>query len=383
MREPAPTAVMAGESFVAAVEAIYAAAAAPALWPDALQAIADCFGDRGAILIYMREDGSSGLISSPAIAIAAEEYNREWWRHDFRLARSKERGFLINGDAITDRDVVSEEEIAALPFYKEYLASHDLKWFAGTTISPDPGVWVGVSVQRAPSKAAYSDAELERVGLIGRHVENALRLGIRLLDAEVAAAALGDVLARMSVGVFLVDAGGRVVFSNPAADRLLGDALANSGGRLTARFAPDREALEVAIGEASGGERETAELNPRPLIVHGLQANDFLCIYVLPIRLPAGQAEQLLSSARAAVVVRPSNADEPADPALVRDLLGLTLGEARVASLVGFGLPPREAAGRLGISEETARTTLKRVFAKISVSRQSELAALLARLVLR
>jgi DNA-binding CsgD family transcriptional regulator len=62
----------------------------------------------------------------------------------------------------------------------------------------------------------------------------------------------------------------------------------------------------------------------------------------------------------------------------VRDLLGLTLGEARVASLVGHGLPPRDAAERLGIGEETARTTLKRVFAKTGVSRQSELAALMS-----
>jgi DNA-binding CsgD family transcriptional regulator len=66
----------------------------------------------------------------------------------------------------------------------------------------------------------------------------------------------------------------------------------------------------------------------------------------------------------------------------VRDLFGLALGEARVAALVGSGLSPREAAGRLGISEETARTALKHVFAKAGVSRQNELAALLGRLVM-
>jgi DNA-binding CsgD family transcriptional regulator len=76
-------------------------------------------------------------------------------------------------------------------------------------------------------------------------------------------------------------------------------------------------------------------------------------------------------------------ADGPADPAQVRDLLGLTLGEARVAALVGSGLAPREAAARLGIGEETARTALKRVFSKVGVSRQSELTALLTKLVLR
>lgn len=67
---------------------------------------------------------------------------------------------------------------------------------------------------------------------------------------------------------------------------------------------------------------------------------------------------------------------------LARDLLNVTTGEARVAALVASGPAPREAAQRLGISVETARTTLKRVVAKVGVSRQSELAALLARLTL-
>jgi PAS domain S-box-containing protein len=68
---------------------------------------------------------------------------------------------------------------------------------------------------------------------------------------------------------------------------------------------------------------------------------------------------------------------------LVRSLFGLAPAEARVATLIGAGLSPRQAAAKLGISEENARTTLKRVFAKVGVSRQSELAILLAKLTLR
>jgi len=68
---------------------------------------------------------------------------------------------------------------------------------------------------------------------------------------------------------------------------------------------------------------------------------------------------------------------------LVQSLFGLAPAEARVATLIGAGLSPRQAAAKLGISEENARTTLKRVFAKVGVSRQSELAILLAKLTLR
>jgi len=67
---------------------------------------------------------------------------------------------------------------------------------------------------------------------------------------------------------------------------------------------------------------------------------------------------------------------------LCADILGLTLGEARVAAQVGAGFTPREAAEKLGITEETARTALKHVFSKTGVSRQSELVALLSKMLL-
>jgi DNA-binding CsgD family transcriptional regulator len=87
--------------------------------------------------------------------------------------------------------------------------------------------------------------------------------------------------------------------------------------------------------------------------------------------------------ARALLLAIDPHAGDPPDPGLVRDVLGLTLREARLASFVGIGLRPGQAAEKLGITEETARTALKRVFAKVGVSRQSELAVPLTKLVLR
>jgi DNA-binding CsgD family transcriptional regulator len=103
---------------------------------------------------------------------------------------------------------------------------------------------------------------------------------------------------------------------------------------------------------------------------------------VLPVK-SAKQRSRFLGHVRAIVLVMDLQNGQPVDPALVRDVLGVTLGEARVAALVGAGLAPREAAEKLGITEETARTVLKRVFSKVGVSRQSELVTLLTRLVLR
>jgi DNA-binding CsgD family transcriptional regulator len=371
-----------GDRYVAAIEAIYAAAATPSRWPEALQSIGHCFNDVGSLFVYQRDDGSFGTVVAPALEAAQRDYQQEWWRQDVRMMRALERGYMANLDTVTERHLVTPEETETLPFYTRFLASHGLKWFAGTALSPDPRVGVALSVQRSASKPEYSDDDLALLERIGRHVENALRLGIRLINAEMARMALAEALARLGVGVFLVDRMGRVVFSNPAGQRLIGGGLVMVRDRLAARFAPEREALEVALATVIEGASVPDE-TPRPILVRGVAAEQFLAVYVLPVRLPGHSIDNMLAAARATVLVIASQPGAPPDPTIVRDLLGLTLGESRVAALVGAGVPPREAADKLGITEETARTTLKRVFAQVGVSRQSELATLLTRLVLR
>lgn len=370
--------------FVAAVEAIYEAAPAPERWPVALQAIADTFGDVGAHLIYQREDGAYGTICSPGLEAAQRDYEAgEWWRHDVRFSRSIECGAIARSDTVSDRDIATPEEMKSLPFYAEFLRSHGLGWFGGVGISPDPRVGVALAVQRATEKEPLSEAELETLSRLGRHVENALRLGIRLINAEASQHALADALNRLGVGVFLLAGDGRVLFANPAGQVLAGDGLLVSAGRLTARMEAPRAMLRTRIADAALGDAARLD-TPRPVIVQDRQREGFLAVHVIPVRLgERGAVEALLADVVAIAVVTSSQADGPADPALVRDLLGLTLAEARLTALVGVGLAPREAGARLGITEETARTTLKRVFQKTGVTRQSELSALLARMAVR
>jgi DNA-binding CsgD family transcriptional regulator len=102
--------------------------------------------------------------------------------------------------------------------------------------------------------------------------------------------------------------------------------------------------------------------------------------YVLPV---AGAIKPSLAGfdgdVSAVVLVIRQDPLMPVDPTIVRDLLGLTLGEARVASLIGAGRSPRETANVLSITKETARTVLQRIFAKTGVSKQAHLATLLTR----
>lgn len=368
---------------LSAIRSIYDAAIEPARWPQVLQQIADCTGDVGAVLIFGRDDGSFGVIESPSLAAVVDEYRERWSLRDARANRARERGYFIARDVITDRDVLSPEEMDSDPFYCDFLARHGLRYFAAAMVSPDPHVEVALSVQRRTGGRPYTDVELETVGLLGPHVEKSLRLSMALMDARLTNEGLGAALSRMATGVFVLDSLGRVVFSNDAAQRLQGDGIEVADGHLQIANVPGGADMQRALVRVTERNPDLWMQETKPILIQRSPSDRPLTLYVLPVSPPPGEAEQVLTHARAIVLVIDTEAGTPPDPSVIRDVLGLTLGEARVASLVGSGVRPREVAGQLGIAEETVRTVLKRIFAKVGVSRQSELAALMTRLVLR
>jgi DNA-binding CsgD family transcriptional regulator len=193
---------------------------------------------------------------------------------------------------------------------------------------------------------------------------------------------LREALGRLGIGVFALDSLGRIIFSNPAGDRLIGDGLTVVDGQLNFSSAA-RGDIEATLNHILRGEPFDVSIDPKPVLIDREQTSRPLAVYVLPMGAIRTPAQEFLTHARALLLAIDPRSDDPPDPALVRDVLGLTLSEARLASLVGIGLRPGQAAQKLGITEETARTALKRVFSKVGVSRQSELAALLTKLILR
>lgn len=370
------------DGFHSAIDLVYAAALDSAQWPAALQKMADALGDAGTILLYGRDDGAFGVITSPGLDVCVADYNGNGWNlRDTRAIRSRERGYFIARDVITDSDVMSADEIERDSFYVDFLAKYGLRYFAAAMVSPERHVEVALSFQRQIDRPAYTDDELKVVSQFGTHVEKALRLSVRLMDAESINQGLGAALARLGIGVFALDSIGRVVFSNPAGQRLLGDGLDVVDGRLISRKAIDSQRMETAIKKAIDHEVGGEASRPAAILIERRQSMHPLAIYMLPILV--APSETFLARARAVVLVVNPDIGEPPDPTLVRDLLGLTLSEAKLASLVGLGVGPRKAAAKLAVSEATARTVLKRVFAKVGVSRQSELAVLMSRLMLR
>lgn len=186
-------------AFLAAVDLIYGAGLDLSLWPDALHAVALCFDDVGANLFWHTAEGTFKIIASRGLEESGREYESAWFVHDIRAIRGAEQRVWLLRHAVTDRHVVTEQEMATHPFYTEFLAKHGLRWLASTGVSPNPRIMVMVSVQRSANKSPFSDDDLDLLTLLGRHVERSLRLSIRLFDAELRALEMREAQSELPV----------------------------------------------------------------------------------------------------------------------------------------------------------------------------------------
>lgn len=174
----------------------------------------------------------------------------------------------------------------------------------------------------------------------------------------------------LRVGAIVVEAGGRILAANSRAAALFADGLCQANGYVKAEDPESQRALLDLIDSVLQGHASSK---------------------AIALRRPSRRMPMLVRARAAIGRVEPSCvllliADpETGHPPQVMEeltLLGLTPGESRIAALVGCGHSPRDAAVKLGIAEETARTVLKRVYEKLQIRRQGELATFVSQIAL-
>ena len=364
-----------------ALNAIYSAAAAPKSWPNALDTIATSYNCAGTVLLLSRAHGHWSSIVSPGLVAAARDYDEWGWKLDFCMVRARERTITEPDAFFTDRRLATPEEISTHPYFTKFRSLHGLGPFMAGQLLPDAGVFAALSLQGGANRPPFTDEEVESFGRLARHVERALMLTVKLLEAEALSETFAGLLSKLSCGILLLDANHDPVFTNEAARRMMGVLLPLRAANSAIR-APQRKLVEKAITDAVSC---TGESNPvRPVLLPGCRTGAAIALYIMPFgqSVPSALRESFIA-AKVLILAIEHDPAQPADPLLIKNLLGLSQGEARLAALIGAGKSPREAAEQMGITEESARTVLKRVFLKTNTGKQSELATLLSRLLLR
>lgn len=185
---------------------------------------------------------------------------------------------------------------------------------------------------------------------------------------EAAARATLDKLNR---GVFLVTASGNVGFANRAGRAMLGrGGLAVKHGRLEFADAEVQERFATFLAESSDADGGPSLV----LRVQGPRQRGAWRVLVSALDIGSGGS----GAAYSVFVYEPDAGQRPLPAKVLRALYGLSPAEARLANELFVGRSVQEAAAALGVTVNTARSTLKRVFGKCAVGSQAELLQLLA-----
>ncbi|HIJ42545.1 MAG: hypothetical protein QF511_09595 [Rhodospirillales bacterium] len=182
------------------------------------------------------------------------------------------------------------------------------------------------------------------------------------------------VLDHFAIGVILLDKGAKVLLLNGAARDIVerddGLALDHGGSSLRVQSPAAASKLKEFIAAAAekdnpGNSRPAAAMAiPRPSLKPPYP------LYVAPLPLCT-----VCNTRRASVAVFVSDPGRRHDLSadMISRLYGLAPAEARLVAALVAGRTLKEAAAEIGTTEGTARTTLKRVFAKTGTHSQADL----------
>jgi DNA-binding CsgD family transcriptional regulator/PAS domain-containing protein len=368
------------EAVLDLVDRIYAAAEAPALWPDALERIAEVT-QSAASIIYRNMDAREGGVDvavrvAPDAAEAYQQYFHKLdpWGNSPRVATLVKAGAVIDGDELIERS-----ELHATEYYNDFARPHGLTRVLAGIISRHGSFASVISLIRGDGDASHSDEDRRLLAALMPHLTRAVQIHRRLIPVSVLDGAAVDALDCLSSGVALIDGSGRTIFLNRAAERLLRtrDGLFVEHGCLVAALPHERDALRALVAQAA---QTTAGESLRAGGALAISRPSMRRAYNVLVT-PLGRRHTSLHGPEAAVAVFIADPEDrgPSEIGALVRLFRLTPAEARLAAGIATGAPLNEIADALGIGRETARTQLRSVFAKTGTTRQAELVRIIAR----
>ena len=349
---------MGQDEFDLLLQLVYACPGDLAGWQRVLDALGRVFLTDDVHLAALDRTGAieTDFITSRA---AGEAYRDHYGALDLAVHRLV-RG--APGRAMSERGLLSREELARCPVQHELLPQHGIatRLWVKSGLERD-GTFVA-TLLRAKGRGAFEAAEERCIERLQPHLRQAMALHRTVEMARRERGTVEAGLDALPIGFILLDAGGRLLFGNKAAQRMFrARGLRVLDGRLSVSGAGMDARLHRAIAGAAGGKGGDSFVIPG-------QADGRMRVRVLPL------AGGILEAGRAAVavLVEGDGQGAVADADTLR-AASLTPAEvALVVALVGGQTVGEHAAG-VGRSVHTVRAQLRSALGKTGTHRQSEL----------
>lgn len=285
---------------------------------------------------------------------AMEPLGRRWARLVPRLPR---RGRALSVDELMDPTTLTPEERR---FLEEFAVPCGVANVGLAVLEVEPGYVAGLSLYRAERSRTFERDELSTL----LQALSGLRLAMRFRLLEQRDEECWNRFDREDKAIFLVDTHGSILRQNRRADQLLG--------------APDQPFC-VRQGHLSGRDRDTSDKLRQ---LHGGQIREqvfghpYQGVFHYARALPnvhtgdAGFGHAATSWIEiSAPLDRTRELSHEEYSERIRQLLGLTMAQARVASWVRTGLARKEIASALGVADTTVRNHLRAIYQKLGIHR--------------
>ncbi|MBB4614104.1 helix-turn-helix transcriptional regulator [Novosphingobium taihuense] len=252
----------------------------------------------------------------------------------------------------------------------------DLHFGGSRAGRPDDGRYEArFRISRHNSLPDFTREERARLQALAQHLRIAVTLFEKLQFAGAEHGMFHATAQGLGLALLVLDRNRRIVSSNALAESLLAqdEGFRRRGEELAFADGAHQRLVGELLADGRRGGGLTRFRIERP--GHG-----DLVVTARPLDLSAIHAGTGALALFLASPHRQQGPESRKDPALLRELLGLTMAEARLASVLAEGMSLVEAARALGIAHNTAKVQLRAVFAKTGVHRQAQLVALLASL---
>jgi DNA-binding CsgD family transcriptional regulator/PAS domain-containing protein len=352
---------------------VYDAALDPALWIGVLEQIARFVGGPAASLYSKDVVSKTGSVAYDW-GIKAQ-YKQLYFDKYIKLDPTTTSHFFAEIEVPVDTaDLIPYDEFFETRFYKEWARPQGIVGCLNATLDKSATSFAVLGVFRSEREGLADGERRRRMRLIVPHVRRAALIGrvIELKKAE--AATFADTLDGISAGMFLVDGAGRIVHANVAGHAMLSkaDILRAANGRLSACNLQTDQTLADIFATASNGDAAIG-LKGIALPLAAGDGEHHVC-HVLPLTSGARRRAGTNYAAVAALFVRKAALATPSIPEAIAKAYKLTPTELRVLlAIVEIGGVP-EVADALGVSTETVKTHLGRVYTKTGARRQVDLA---------
>jgi DNA-binding CsgD family transcriptional regulator len=236
-----------------------------------------------------------------------------------------------------------------------------------------------LAVQRSVRKGSYTKEEAKLLQPLVPHLRRALRIGGRLHAYQALARDQQKLLDLLDIGIVVIDEFGAARCVNRAAQKMVA-----KGQALTLRAATISASEHSGAAELAGLIAATASGGTGGVLALQRQHSTVpVMVLVCPLRGAIGDTIGRLGEPRPAVALfikDPVLGDEVQLNDVLMQFYRLTPAETRVATMLGAGYGTVGASRHLAVSENTVKTHAKRIYEKMGLKSQGELAQLFGRL---